>query len=580
MVHESGIIITITGALVCAAIGGYIAARLRLPPIVGFIVAGVAVGPFTPGYTADNEIAGQLAEIGIILLMFGVGIHFSIRDLRSVLAIAVSGAVIQTFVMTGAATALIVWWGWGWQAGIIIGLSLSIASTVILVHTLTVRNQLDTKAGRVGIGWLIIEDLLTVLALVLIPVIFTSGAEEAASGGEIGETVAITLGEVALLSAIMIFVGARVVPWVLVQVARTGSRELFSLSVLAVALGIAWVSASVFDVSLALGAFLAGLVISESDFSHQAAADALPLRDAFAVLFFVSVGMLFDPGILIDEPVLLVIFLAFVLLAKPVITAVILLIGRFQPRDAMLVSASRAQIGEFSFILGGLGLTLGVLPEAGNNLILATAIISIILNPLMFRAILPLDEWMRGRPKINRLATHPVTRDMLSTPESNGVGMRGHAIICGYGRVGSLVGETLNRRGFPYIVVELNRGVIEELRNSGTPAFFGDATNKEILAHLNISFARVLVVALPDPITARFIVEKAQELNPTLPIVVRTHSEREWEFYTEQQYGEAIMGERELALEMTHYTLRRFGISAREAQAIVQRLRARRPIVE
>lgn len=580
MVHESSIIITITAALVFAAIGGYVATRLRLPAIVGFVVAGIAIGPFTPGYTADNSIASQLAEIGVILLMFGVGIHFSIRELKSVLGIALAGAAIQTMIITGSVTALIMGWGWGGQAGIIIGLSLSIASTVILVHTLTERNQLSTEVGRISVGWLIVEDLITVLALVLIPVLFTSGTEEPAGRGEIAETLAITLGEVALLSALMIFVGARVVPWMLVQVARTGSRELFSLSVLALALGIAWLSATVFDVSLALGAFLAGLVISESDVSHQAAADALPLRDAFAVLFFVSVGMLFDPVVIVNNPLLLIISVGTVLIAKPAISIAVMLLARFQPRDAMLVGASRAQIGEFSFILGGLGLSLGVLPEAGYNLILATAIISIIFNPAMFRAILPLDAWLRERPKVTTLMTHPITRDNLSTPSSNGVGLRGHAVIAGYGRVGSLVGETLSRRGFPYVVVELNQKVIEDLRYSGIPALFGDATNREILAHLNIRHARVLVVALPDPITARIIVERAQGMNPSLPIVVRTHSESEWEHYTEQQYGEAIMGERELALEMTHYTLRRFGVSAREAQAIVQRLRARRQIVE
>jgi len=573
MIHETDLIITITVAFVVASVGGYIASRLRLPPILGFILSGVAIGPFTPGFSANSEIASQLAEIGVILLMFGVGIHFSLKDLLAVQSIALPGAVIQVFVMTSLVTFIASLWGWSLEAGILLGLAISIASTVILVHTLTEREELESPQGRIAVGWLIVEDLLTVFALVLIPVLIVDTSASTTGGDNLSVIVAVTVGKVVLLAGGMILVGARVVPWILVQTARTGSRELFMLSVLSVALGIAYISASVFDVSFALGAFLAGLVISESDLSYQAAAEALPLQDAFAVLFFVSVGMLFDWTFLIESPVMVITILLLIVVVKPVVSFLIVAAYRYPMRVGLIIGASRAQIGEFSFILASLGLSLDILPVEGYSLILSGAILSITLNPLVFKAIQPIENWLRQRPPVMKyLDTRGGSSTALIAPDGEEP-MRGHAVLCGYGRVGRIISQALERRGFRHVVIEQDRHVVEELRTRGITAYYGDASNPMLLKHLNLDRARVLVIAVPDPISTRLIVEEARLLNPRLAIVVRTHSETERERLAAMGVNEAVVGEMELALEMTRFTMRRFGVGSTEIQALLQGLR-------
>ena len=406
MTHTDGLIVTIAVGLGVAFIGGFIATRLRLPAIVGYLLAGVVVGPFTPGFVANGRLAHELAEIGVILLLFGVGLHFSARDLLSVKSIAIPGALGQSVVATALGVAVALFWGWSFGSGVVLGLAISVASTVVLLRALAQRDMLSSLHGRVAIGWLIVEDLFTVLVLVVLPVlapVLGAPAESVAAldtAPHPAIVTAIALVKVVVLGAVMLIFGARGIPWLLVQVSRTGSRELFTLAVLALALGIALLSATVFGVSLALGAFLAGVVVSESDLSHQAASDALPLRDAFAVLFFVSVGMLFDPAFVLSSPIAVLTVVGIVIVGKG-LTALVLVGALGYPlRTGLTVAAGLAQVGEFSFILADLGRTLGLLPGDGHSLILAAAIVSITLNPLVFRLVEPIEDWLRRLPRL------------------------------------------------------------------------------------------------------------------------------------------------------------------------------------
>ncbi len=407
MHSETGLIASITIALAVAFCGGFIATKLRLPAVVGYLLSGIVIGPYTPGFVGDVEAATQLADLGIILLMFGVGIRFSLRDLLEVRRIALIGALSQVLIAAGLGFGLAQLWGLGPAAGVVLGLSLSIASTVVVLHFLEEHNLLDTVHGRISVGWLIVEDLFTVLALVLLPIVVlvlgagaSAGASGPLSGSDLLLTIVTTLGKVALFAALMYYAGSKVVPWLLVQVAYTGSRELFTLSVLALALGIALVSSTVFGVSIALGAFLAGLVVGESDLSHHAAANALPFRDAFAVLFFASVGMLFDPSFILTHTLYVAAALGIIVLVRPIIAALIVSLMGHPVRTTLTVAAGRAQIGEFSFIMIGLGASLGVLPEDGSQLVLTTALVSITFQPVVFRAIDPLESWLRRHPRI------------------------------------------------------------------------------------------------------------------------------------------------------------------------------------
>jgi monovalent cation:H+ antiporter-2, CPA2 family len=578
MDHEPVLISTIAIGLTAAFIGGLAARRIGLPPIVGYILAGVAIGPFTPGLVADPAIATELAELGVILLMFGVGIHFSIRDLLAVRSIAIPGALIQTAVAVALGVALGSALGWGLGGGLVLGLALSIASTVVVLRALGDRQEQDTIQGQIAVGWLIVEDLLAVVVLVLLPSIapVLEGGADAANASQAAIVgIAIALGKAAIFAILMIVAGARLVPWLMLVVAREGSRELFSLAVLAIALGLAFVSSSVFGVSFALGAFLAGAVVSESDMSHQAAADALPLRDAFAVLFFVSAGMLLDPSYLIANPLPVAAVVALIVLAKWLTKVLVVGAAGYPPRVALTVAAGLAQIGEFSFIIGTLGRSLGLLPDAGYQLIVAGALISIGLNPVLFAVIRPLERRLRASPTLAAVMERRAGELGRITPDE-GATLRLHAIVCGYGRVGRLLGPAFERRGFRYVVITQQRDEVDRLRAGGVTAIYGDAGNATVLEMAGIAHARLVVVATSDPHETRLIVERVRELNAGVDVVARTHSDSE-AAHLRSLGGkvQAVHGERELAVQMARYSLRRFGISTAEAEAIAQGLRGR-----
>jgi CPA2 family monovalent cation:H+ antiporter-2 len=579
MPDNTSLIATIVIALGLAFGGGFLAKKLHLPPLVGYLLAGVAVGPFTPGFVGDANLARQLAEVGIVLLMFGVGLHFSTKDLVAVRQIALPGALGQIVVATVIGAGIALAWGWSLGAGLVLGLALSVASTVVLLRALEERNALDSVNGRIAVGWLVVEDLAMVLVLVLLPALAqmlgsdpTNGATRF-SGSGLGMTLGFTIGKLLLFVTLVVLVGKRFVPWLLQQAARTGSRELFTLCVLAVALGIAYGSAELFGVSFALGAFFAGVVLSESDFSHQAAADSLPLRDAFAVLFFVSVGMVFDPGILLRHPVELLAVVLVVLIGKSLAAFLIVLGFGYPVTTALTVSASLAQIGEFSFILAGLGVTLGLLPSEGRDLILAAAIFSITLNPLLFAAIDPFAGWLQQRPCLPALLERTGDRRPTAPSVLDEEGLRDHAVIVGYGRVGRMIGEVLQAQRLPFVVVDHDRRLVERLRERGLHAVYGDATAAGVLNAAGIDRARLLIIATPEGFQLRRILELARKANARIDTAVRTHSVAELAYLERQGVGAAIMGVRELALGLTDYALRSLGISDDKARSIVQECR-------
>ncbi|MFO1153170.1 MAG: YbaL family putative K(+) efflux transporter [Rhodospirillales bacterium] len=577
MPHDTTLIATIVGGLVLAFAFGFVADRFRLPPLVGYLLAGVAVGPHTPGFVADTGLALQLAEIGVILLMFAVGLHFSIKDLLVVRKIAVPGAVVQIATATAIGSGLAYFLGWGLGGGLVFGLALSVASTVVLLRALEERSALDIDNGRIAVGWLIVEDLAMVLTLVLLPALagaLAPGTDAAASTvthTELALSLALTLAKVAIFVALVLVVGRRLVPRLLALVARSGSRELFTLAVLAIALGIAYGSVELFDVSFALGAFFAGVVLSESDLSHQAAADTLPLQDAFSVLFFVSVGMLFDPTILVREPLAVLAVVAIILFGKSLAAFFIVLAFGHSVATALIVSASLAQIGEFSFILAGLGLSLQLLPAEGKDLILAGALLSITLNPFIFAGSDKLAAWIQRRPKLQRrlewAKPDQGSAPLVATDEEP---LRDHAVIVGFGRVGETIGKAFDIWELPYVVIERDRRRLEELRAQGVRAVFGSASAPGILSAAGIEHARLLIIAAPDAYGARRVLELARGLNPEIDTVVRTHSEIELAHLEAQGVGLAVLAERELALGMMGYALRSLGLSEGEARLFVQ----------
>ena len=567
MDHHLTLISTIAAGFGLALVMGFIAVRLKLPALVGYLVAGILVGPATPGFVADVELSGQLSEIGVMLLMFGVGLHFSIQDLLAVKRIALPGAILQIAVATLMGMGISHFWGWSLGGGLVFGLALSVASTVVLLKALEARGILESINGRIAVGWLVVEDLVTVLVLVLLPPLagwlggHPAGAADAAAhaapAGNIWTTLALALGRVALFVALMLVVGRRLFPWLLWQVARTGSRELFTLCVVAAAVGIAYASSELFGVSFALGAFFAGMVMRESDLSHRAAEESLPLQDAFSVLFFVSVGMLFDPRIVLDQPLQLLAVVAIIIVGKSVAAGALVLAFRYPLNTALTVSAGLAQIGEFSFILAGLGVSLGLLPLAGQSLILAGAIISIALNPLVFSMIEPAQRWIRARsPLAQRLERRddPLAELPMTVDQTR---LTGQVVIVGYGRVGGRIGEALRARGVPYVVAEENRDLVEDLRRRGIPAVRGDAAEPAVLIQAHIARARMLVIATPDSFQARRMIETARALNPSIEVVVRTHSEEEAALLTKERADRVFMGEHELALGMTRHVLER-----------------------
>ncbi|MBB2718977.1 UNVERIFIED_ORG: CPA2 family monovalent cation:H+ antiporter-2 [Rhizobium etli] len=568
MPHDTPLISTIVGGLVLAFIFGALAHRLRMPPLVGYLIAGVLVGPHTPGYVADQNLAPELAEIGVILLMFGVGLHFSLKDLMSVRGIALPGAIAQIAFATLLGWGLGAMMGWPTGGSLVFGLALSVASTVVLLKALQERRLVETERGRIAVGWLIVEDLAMVLALVLIPAAAGIGGEghapaEPLSAGlnllfgidlGIGGMIAMTLVKVALFVALMLVFGRKLIPWMMHRIAHTGSRELFRLGVLAIALGVAFGAAKLFGVSLALGAFFAGMVLAESELSHRAAQESLPLRDAFAVLFFVSVGMLFDPNILIDRPLPIIATIFIIVIGKSVAALLIVLAFKKPLGTALTISASLGQIGEFSFILAALGVDLGLLPEEGRDLILAGAIISIILNPLLFflcDRMRPLLEGARHEESQAERAIAPAEETApAEDDEVHPSGLHGHAVVVGYGRVGRIVGQNLKSAGTPFLVIEDSDKRVGELQAQGIEAFMGNAAATETLDLANLPAARSIAIAIPNAFEACRIAEQARSANPSILIVARAHSDAEVDALKQYGADTVIMGEREIALGM------------------------------
>ncbi|BEV15042.1 Kef family K(+) transporter [Herbaspirillum sp. DW155] len=538
MPHHTPLIATIVAGLVLAFIFGTLAHRLKMPPLIGYLVAGIAIGPFTPGFVGDADLAQELAEIGVILLMFGVGLHFSLKDLLSVKNIAIPGAVAQIAIATLLGMGLGGLLGWPFGEGFLFGLALSVASTVVLLKALQERRLVETQRGRIAVGWLIVEDIAMVLALVLIPALsgILGGKGEALSGNAVLLTLGLTLGKVVAFVAVMLIVGRRVIPWILERIADTGSRELFRLAVLAIALGFALGSAYVFGVSFALGAFFAGMILSESELSHRAAEESLPLRDAFSVLFFVSVGMLFDPSILVREPLLVLATLLIIVVGKSLAAWLIVRAFGHPNSTALTISASLAQIGEFSFILATLGLSLDLLSPMARDLILGGAILSILINPLLFSL---LDRYE---------ARHAEPADVQDVPAT--VDLQDHVVLVGYGRVGRGIGEQLRAQGKPFVVIEAQREHLDALRQDGVPALYGNAAQSELLKAAAVERARWLLVAIPEVFEAGQVIENALELNAGLKVVARAHSDAEIEHLEKHGAQRVIMGEREIARGM------------------------------
>ncbi|WP_295637972.1 YbaL family putative K(+) efflux transporter [uncultured Methylibium sp.] len=564
MPHNVSLITTIAAGLGLALVLGFLAARLRLPALVGYLLAGIAIGPATPGFVADIEIAGQLAEIGVMLLMFGVGLHFSIDDLMAVRKIALPGAVAQMAVATLLGMGVATWWGWDLGASLVFGLSLSVASTVVLLKALEARGVLDSMNGRIAVGWLIVEDLAMVLVLVLLPAL--AGVLAPQAGGEATRSISVTLGltllQVAVFVALMLVVGRRFFPWLLWQVTKTGSRELFTLCVVAAALAVAYGSAALFGVSFALGAFFAGMVLRESEFSHRAAEDSLPLRDAFAVLFFVSVGMLFDPLVLVDRPLQVLAVVGIIVVGKSLAAMAVVLLFRYPLNTALTVSASLAQIGEFSFILAALGVSLKLLPPEGQSLIMAGALISIAINPFVFSLIEPARRWIVGHSEAARrleARDDPLAELPMSTDRKY---LSRQVVLVGYGRVGRRIGEALTAAGLPFVVADDNRELIEALRADGVPAVSGNAVDPAVLIQAHIAEARMLVIATPQTLEVRQMVETARALNPAIEIVVRSHNADEAAMLEKENAGKVFVGESELASAMARHVLQQVGAAA------------------
>jgi len=562
MPHSISLITTIAIGLGLAMVMGLVVSRFRIPPLVGYLVAGIIIGPGTPGFVADVELTAQLAEIGVMLLMFGVGLHLSFEDLLAVRRIAVPGAIVQIGVATVLGMGVALSWGWTPGEALVFGLALSVASTVVLLRALEDRGVLESVNGRIAVGWLVVEDLAMVLVLVLLPVVARplgglDAMAQAGSSDNVWMVLAITLGKVAAFVALMLVVGRRLFPRLLFWVARTGSRELFTLCVIATALGVAYGSARLFDVSFALGAFFAGMMMRESEFSHRAADESLPLRDAFSVLFFVSVGMLFDPQVLVEQPVKVLAVVGIVMIGKTLAAIALVLVFRYPLNTALTVGASLAQIGEFSFILAGLGVALGLLPGEGQSLILAGALISIAFNALVFAAIEPAQAWIRQRSSLARRLERrddPLAELPMSVDQSR---LTGQVVLVGYGRVGRRIADALGGRKIPFVVAEQNRELVEMLRARDIPAVSGDASDPAVLIQAHIARAGMLVIATPDTFNVRKMVEVARTLNPAIEVVLRTHSEEEAELLQKENVGKVFMGEHELAQGMARHVLDR-----------------------
>lgn len=553
MPHDLPLVSTIAVGLSLAFLLGLVASRLRIPPIVGYLLAGILIGPDTPGFEGNLEIANELAEIGIVLLMFGVGLHFSLKDLMEVKRIAIPGAIGQIASAMAMGTALSYWWGWSLPSGMLFGLALSVASTVVLLRALEEHSLVESTNGQIAIGWLIVEDLAMILALVLIPALAGETMDGEATDHTPLMLLAIATVKIGLFVAVMLIGGKRILPWILRLVARTGSRELFTLAVFAAAVGVAYGASKLFGVSFALGAFFAGMMIRESDMNHEVADRALPFQDAFAVLFFVAVGMLFDYRTLIEEPLSVLLVVLIITVGKSVVAFLIVMLFGYPLKTGLLVSAGLAQIGEFSFILAALGVMYGILPEEGRDLILAGAIVSIALNPLMFYGVNGIHNWASRHPRLSRMLDLRETNISHMEPEEEAKLHKDLIIVVGYGRIGREVCDNILDADIELVIIDANRERVEMLRELGYHAITGDATHKETLKHAAIDKAAAIVVAVADSFEGGRIVEKARKLKPNIRVLVRAHNDEEVHFFRKKDVDYVSTPSREMGRSIIQY---------------------------
>lgn len=564
MPHDVELIILLAVGFSLALVFGYIAARLRLPPLMGYLIAGVIISPNTPGIVADIHLANQLAELGVMFLMFGVGMHFSLNDLMQVRRIALPGAVLQIAVATLLGVGVSMMWGWSFGSALIFGLSLSCASTVVLLKALGDRGLLDSVNGKIAVGWLLVEDLVMVLALVLLPataVLLGGQALESTNNENIWLTLGLTLLKVSGFIAFMLIVGKRLVPFIMQIVARLGSRELFTLTVVAAAVSIAFGAYKIFGVSMALGAFFAGMVVKESDFSHRAEEETLPLREIFSILFFVAVGMLFDPRILIEEPLHVLAVVGIIMVGKTIAAMALVLFFRYPLNTALTVGASLAQIGEFSFILATLGVSLQLLSLDGQNLILAGALISITLNSFVFSAIEPVQNWIRERSYLARLLERSSDPLAMLPDEVSQDYLRDQVVIVGHGEVGRRITQNLMAENIKVVIAEENREIVEDLREKGIAAVSGIATEAGVLIQAHIQHARLLVLSPMDILDIHKIVDIAKTLNPEIQVLVCAESKAEAEVIRKDNIGEVYFAKEEMAKNMSNYILNQIEIA-------------------
>lgn len=562
MPHDIDLLVLLAVGFGLALFFGYLAARLRLPPLVGYLVAGVVISPNTPGIVGDIKLANQLAELGVMFLMFGVGMHFSLKDLLEVKRIALPGAILQIIVATLLGVAMCFWWGWSFGSGLVFGLSLSCASTVVLLKALGDRGLLNSVNGKIAVGWLLVEDLVMVLVLVLLPATAVLlGGKAPASDQSLFITILLTLFKVSAFIAFMLIVGKRIVPLIMQFVARLGSRELFTLTVVAAAVSIAYGAYAVFGVSMALGAFFAGMVVKESDFSHRAEEETLPLREVFSILFFVSVGMLFDPRILIEQPWHILGVVAIIMLGKTLAAMGLVLFFRYPINTALTVGASLAQIGEFSFILAALGMSLGLLTNEAQNLILAGALFSITLNSFVFSAIEPAQKWIKSRSHLARLLERSGDPLAMLPDEVDQSYLRDQVVIVGHGEVGRRITQTLMQQNIKVVIAEENREIVEGLREKGIAAVSGVATEPSVLIQAHIMHARLLVISPMDLINIHRIVDIAQQLNPQIQVLVCAENKEEAEAIRAAEIGHVFYAKEEMANNMSTHILKQIHIA-------------------
>ena len=569
--HHLDLIVTLAFGLIAALALGYLAHRLGWSPIVGYLVAGIVAGPYTPGFIANKQLSDQMAEIGVILLMFGVGLHFHLADLLAVKRIAIFGALGQSIIATLTGMWVSHWFGWNWHAGIVFGMALSVASTVVLTRVLSDTGQLQSPTGRVAIGWLVTEDILTVFVLVLLPVLFAGPGERTSTN--IPVAIGMAVLKLALFIGFTLFAGGRLIPRLLQAIARTRSRELFTLAVLAIALGIAVGAAYLFGASMALGAFLAGLVVRGSDFSARAAAEALPMRDAFAVMFFVSVGMLFDPLEAFRSPLPLLATLAVVLIAKPVAAVLMAALLGYSSRIGLGVAMSLAQIGEFSFVLVAVGRTVGALPEGATSPVVGAAMISIVLNPLLCRSSGSMEAFLERRPRLWKLLNRNGVRALREEPPESDHTPSHRAVLVGYGPIGKAVERLLQERGIETTIIEMNIATHGRLRSEGRRAVYGDANQREVLEQAGVAHARSLILSASGAIDATEAIRTARELNPRIHVVARAGYLSEAEPLRQAGADQVFSGEAEVALAMTDSILRQLGATPEQLDEEHERIR-------